>query len=109
MARCLRVVALLAGLTSSLLPGCMHHRIHESASLCAMDSTETGTKEAAESSPKDQRSPYAFADVGAVKDQIEAKQEQKPDRLPEPVGNEQEPVPKPLAKLDAGRYGEPGP
>jgi hypothetical protein len=109
MARCLRVVALLAGLTSSLLPGCMHHRIHESASLCAMDSTETGTKEAAESSPKDQRSPYALADAGVVKNQVETKQEQKPDRLPDRVANEQEPVPKPLAKLDAGREMEPGP
>jgi hypothetical protein len=110
MARCLRVVALLAGLTSSLLPGCMHHRIHESASLCAMDSTETGTKEAAEASPKDQRSPYpALANVGAAKNQVETKQEQKRDRLPEPVASEQEPVPKPLVKLDAGRDREPGP
>jgi hypothetical protein len=109
MARCLRVVALLAGLTSSLLPGCMHHRIHESASLCEMDSTGTGTKDAAEASPKGQRSPYALADAEAAKNQVEAKQEQKPDRLPDQVAHEQEPVSRPLAKLDTVRDGEPAP
>jgi hypothetical protein len=106
MTRCLRVVALLAGLTSSLLPGCLHHRLHESASLCAMDSTEAGAKESAEASAKDQRSPYPeLAGANAVKNQIETKQEQKAERLPDRVASEQEPV----AKLDAVRDTEPGP
>ena len=84
MARCVWRLALLAGLTSSLLPGCMHHRLHESASLGATDSTETVTKDSAGPTPPDGGSPYSSLDT-VKQEKQQPEPEPKQDRLPDRV------------------------
>jgi len=77
----------------------MHHRLHESASLGATDSTETVTNDSAGPTPPDGGSPYSSLDT-AKQEKRQPKPEPKQDRLPDGAATEQAPAPQ-VATVDA--------
>jgi hypothetical protein len=79
----------------------MHHRLHESASLCALDSADATAKDQNEPSKHDGSSPYpSLTTIGPQKQAVPTQEEKQ---LPDRIADGQEPAPKPVADLDSSR------